>query len=132
MLADDLSNRVLEKQRRFLVLGVQLPVHEDSAVEILLRRVAEHFVFAHDALVHVGDEVEVGVAGVPVAVDFVRHGRGSGGGGEEFLDHDEVAAWVVLVVVTCCYSDCTECGGWEGRVWGVWETYETDMDEFGK
>lgn len=95
MLRHDLTNCILEEERRFLVLRMQLAVDEDAPVEILLLVVAEHFVFSHHARVHVTDEFKVFVGGVLVAVDFVGHGGVSGALGEELLDHDEV--WSVSV-----------------------------------
>jgi hypothetical protein len=69
---------------------MQLPTDENVAVEVLLCIIAEDFVFPHDAFVHVTDRVEIGIAGIFVAVDFVCHLGGAGAFGEEFLDHDKV------------------------------------------
>lgn len=90
MLRDNLAHSVLEEERRFLELRVQLAVDKDAAVEVLLCVVAKDFVFAHDARVHLADALEVGVGGVAVAVDLVGHGRLVGAFWEEFLDHDEM------------------------------------------
>lgn len=90
MLRDDLADRALEEEGRFLVLGVQLAVGKDSSVEVLLCVVAENFVFFHDARVHVADKSEVGFRGVPVSVDLVGHQGCAGALREEFLDHHEM------------------------------------------
>ena len=87
-----LSAHLLEIQRALLHVRVQLAVYKDARVEVLLRLVAEGLVLGHDALEHLGDLVEVGGGGVPVAVDFVVDVRRGGGGGDEFLEEEEVRA----------------------------------------
>lgn len=78
MAVKKITNNTLEIQGTLLHLGVHLSVDEDSGVEILLGVVAEVLVLGEDSLEHLVDGLEVLVAGVLVAVDFVFHGAVDG------------------------------------------------------
>lgn len=54
--------------------------------------VAKDFVFTHDTRVHFADELEIGIRGVSVPVDFVCHLGAIRTAGEELLNHDEVGS----------------------------------------
>ena len=90
MLRDGIAHTLLEEKGTLLHGGVQQPVHEDARVDVLLGVGAEVLVLRHDALVHRADGVEVFVAGVLVAEDFVSHCGLSGAVGDESLDEEEV------------------------------------------
>lgn len=74
MLRNRFPHRILKEQRRLLILWVHESIDKHAPVEIPLRRVAQDFILAHHALVHVGDQVELCVGRVFVLVDFVAHG----------------------------------------------------------
>lgn len=59
VFSDDFSDRALEKQGRFLELGVKLAVGEDISVNVVLGIGAEDFIFPHDPGVHFTDEFEI-------------------------------------------------------------------------
>lgn len=90
MLDKNLADRVLEKERRFLVLGVQRAVDENASLDVLLCIGAEDLILGHHARIHVIDQLEVRLSGVSVPVDLVGHLRLGGTGGEELLDHDKM------------------------------------------
>lgn len=89
-----LAALLLEEQGTLLHAGVHLAIDEDTSAEILLRSGAEFFVFGHDALVHGGDDLEVGIGGEFVAVDFVAHDGAGWTGWDEALHEEEVRARV--------------------------------------
>jgi hypothetical protein len=71
MLRDGVANGALEEKWRFLILGVQLTIDKNTAVQVPLCIIAKYFVFCHDACIHVVDELEIGIGGVPVFVDLI-------------------------------------------------------------
>jgi hypothetical protein len=92
MFRNHLPDSILEEERRFLVLWMQLPIYKYTPVEILLRSITEHLVLAHDAFVHVSNEMELFIRGGLVAVNLIGHLRDGGRGGHESLNHDEMAS----------------------------------------
>ena len=91
---DELAARVLEEERALLHAGVHLAVDEDAGGEVPLGAGAELLVLGHDAPVHGGDDLEVGVGGGLVAVDLVAHGGVGWAAGDEALYEEEVWAKV--------------------------------------
>ncbi|KAI6765722.1 hypothetical protein HG530_006792 [Fusarium avenaceum] len=85
-----LADALLEEERTLLHLGVHLAIDEDTGVDVLLSVGAEVLILGHDALVKLGDEVEVIVARVLVAEELVAHGGAGRAVGDEALDHEEM------------------------------------------
>lgn len=90
VLCNDLANCALEEDGCLLKFGVELTIDENVSIQVQLLVVAKNFVFAHDAGVHLANELKIGVRGVSVTVDFVCHLGAIGTAGEEFLDHYEM------------------------------------------
>lgn len=70
---DDLAHSTLEVKRSHFLLRVKLAVDKDTSVEVLLGVDAQVFVLRHDSFVHVADKIEVLIARILIAVDFISH-----------------------------------------------------------
>ena len=70
-----IAHGALEVERALLHLGVKQAVDEHTHVHVLLGVNAEVLVLRHDSLVHVANGVEVLIARVLVAIDFISHHR---------------------------------------------------------
>lgn len=90
VLLDRFANLPLEEQRAFLHGGVHLAVDKDASAEVPLSVHAEIFVFRHDTLIHIIDELKVIIIGILVSEHFVLHGGSSGANGDESLSEEKV------------------------------------------
>lgn len=73
MASEVFSYRLLEEPGPALQLWVHLTVHENPSIEILLRIVAQPFIFPQDPLEHGVNFVEVFVTCVLVSIYFILH-----------------------------------------------------------